>query len=88
MGNKAAVLPLQLLGFSVDPVNSVQFSNHTGYPVFKSGGVPPVSGESLEELVDGLRQNGLLPGYTHMLTGYIGSASLLRKAVAIAREIR
>lgn len=30
MGNKAAVFPLQLLGFDVDPVNSVQFSNHTG----------------------------------------------------------
>lgn len=29
VGNKAAVLPLQLLGFDVDPVNSVQFSNHT-----------------------------------------------------------
>ena len=32
VGNKAAVFPLQLLGFDVDFVNSVQFSNHTGYP--------------------------------------------------------
>ena len=30
VGNKCAVFPLQLLGFDVDPVNSVQFSNHTG----------------------------------------------------------
>ena len=30
VGNKCAVLPLQLLGFDVDPINSVQFSNHTG----------------------------------------------------------
>ena len=29
-GNKCAVFPLQLLGFDVDPINSVQFSNHTG----------------------------------------------------------
>lgn len=29
-GNKSAVFPLQLLGFDVDPINSVQFSNHTG----------------------------------------------------------
>ena len=32
VGNKAAVFPLQLLGFEVDFINSVQFSNHTGYP--------------------------------------------------------
>ena len=32
VGNKAAVFPLQLLGFDVDFINSVQFSNHTGYP--------------------------------------------------------
>ena len=30
VGNKAAVLPLQLLGIDVDAINSVQFSNHTG----------------------------------------------------------
>jgi hypothetical protein len=30
VGNKAAVFPMQLLGFDVDPINSVQFSNHTG----------------------------------------------------------
>ncbi|MCL7044606.1 hypothetical protein MKW94_005324, partial [Papaver nudicaule] len=29
VGNKSAVFPLQLLGFDVDPINSVQFSNHT-----------------------------------------------------------
>ena len=32
VGNKSAVFPLQLLGFDVDFINSVQFSNHTGYP--------------------------------------------------------
>lgn len=29
-GNKAAVFPLQTLGFDVDNLNTVQFSNHTG----------------------------------------------------------
>ena len=32
VGNKSAVFPMQLHGLDVDPVNSVQFSNHTGYP--------------------------------------------------------
>mgnify|MGYP003387003083 CR=1 FL=1 len=35
VGNTAAMFPLQLLGFDVHAINSVQFSNHTGYPVVK-----------------------------------------------------
>lgn len=34
VGNKSAVFPLQTLGIEVDIVNSVQYSNHTGYPSF------------------------------------------------------
>ncbi|XP_034754349.1 pyridoxal kinase-like [Etheostoma cragini] len=30
VGNKSASFPLQVLGFEVDSINSVQFSNHTG----------------------------------------------------------
>lgn len=33
VGNKCAVFPLQLHGFDVDPINSVQFSNHAGKTV-------------------------------------------------------
>ncbi|KAL1448001.1 hypothetical protein WDU94_003693, partial [Cyamophila willieti] len=35
VGNKSATFPLQVLGFEVDAINTVQFSNHTGYGVFK-----------------------------------------------------
>ena len=35
VGNKCAVFPLQLFGFDVSYINSVQFSNHTGYPTWK-----------------------------------------------------
>ena len=31
VGNKAAVFPLQRMGWEVVAVNTVQFSNHTGY---------------------------------------------------------
>lgn len=88
VGNKCAVLPLQILGFHVDPVNSVQFSNHTGYPAFRSGGIPPLAGPQLADILDGLRTNGLLSGYSHLLTGYIGSVSLLDQAISIANELR
>jgi pyridoxine kinase len=82
---QCAVFPLQLLGFEVDPVNSVQFSNHTGYPSW-SGEV--MDGEALWRLVEGLEANGLLAGYTHLLTGYIGSTSLLRTIVRVAEKLR
>ena len=65
VGNRCAVFPLQLLGYEVDFINSVQFSNHTGYPVTK-GSI--MDGEQLTEIVAGLRANGLLE-YTHLVTG-------------------
>ena len=79
VGNKSAVFPLQLLGVEVDPVNSVQFCNHTGYAAGVRGDV--LQGDQLRALVDGLGANGLLSGYTHLLTGYIGSPSFLRAVV-------
>lgn len=66
VGNKAAVFPLQLLGFEVDAVNTVQFSNHTGYPLWKG---KVLSGEELWDLIDAMETNGLLSQYTHLLTG-------------------
>jgi pyridoxine kinase len=86
VGNKAAVFPLQLLGVEVDAVNSVQFSNHTGYGAHR-GDV--LDGQQLTALLDGLAANGLLAGsYSHLLTGYIGSLSFLRAVVAAAGALR
>jgi len=85
VGNKCAVFPLQLHGFDVDPIFSVQFSNHTGYGCWKG---EVMTGEQLQSLVEGLEQNGLLEGYTHLLTGYIGSASMLRTVARLVRKLR
>merc|ERR1712212_1211147 len=76
VGNKSAVFPLQVLGFEVDYINSVQFSNHTGYSHFKG---QILDAEQLGQLFDGLVLNGLHKKYTHLLTGYIGSTSFLEK---------
>ena len=35
VGNRAAVFPLQRLGFDVTVINTVQFSNHSGYGSLK-----------------------------------------------------
>ena len=86
VGNKSAVFPLQLLGFDVDPINSVQFSNHTGYDGGFKGQV--LDGAELWDLVKGLDANQLLPGYSHLLTGYIGSPSFLRTVLRILARLR
>lgn len=69
----------------MDPINSVQFSNHTGYDVCQ-GDV--LDGKQLLILIEGLEANGLLAGYTHLLTGYIGSASFLAAVVEIAKKLK
>lgn len=84
VGNKSATFPMQALGLDVDAINSVQFSNHTGYPRVE-GDV--LDGERVRALVDGLEENDLLV-YTHILTGYIGSLSFLRAVVDIVKRIK
>ncbi|KAG9448965.1 hypothetical protein H6P81_008930 [Aristolochia fimbriata] len=84
VGNKSAVFPLQLLGFDVDPINSVQFSNHTGYPTFRG---QVLDGQQLWDLIEGLEANELLY-YTHLLTGYIGSVSFLNTILQVAEKLR
>eukprot|EP00897_Mesotaenium_endlicherianum_P007386 jgi/Mesen1/6676/ME000343S05853 len=84
VGNKSAVFPLQLLGFDVDPINSVQFSNHTGYPSWRG---QVLNGDELWALIEGLEANGLLR-YTHLLTGYIGSLSFLNTVIRVIEKLR
>ena len=86
VGNKAAVFPLQLLGFDVDFVNSVQFSNHTGYQGGFEGDV--LNGEQLVSLLNGLERNSLLENAGHLLTGYIGSETFLRSVLDVLKTMR
>lgn len=86
VGNKAACFPLQLLGFDVDVVNSVHFSNHTGYVEGFEGDV--LQGEQLVKLLDGLERNGLLDNIGHLLTGYIGSESFLLQVIHVLQTLR
>lgn len=85
MGNKAAVFPLQLLGFDVDVVNSVHFSNHTGYREGFEGDV--LKGDQLRAIMAGLARNDLLDiGF--VLTGYIGSESFLEAILDVIKTLR
>ena len=85
VGNKAAVFPLQLMGYDVDFVNTVQFSNHTGYSGWTG---EKLNGDQLCTLMDGLDANGLMMSYTHLLTGYAGTESFLRAIVKVAKRLK
>uniref|UniRef100_M4BXC2 pyridoxal kinase n=1 Tax=Hyaloperonospora arabidopsidis (strain Emoy2) TaxID=559515 RepID=M4BXC2_HYAAE len=70
----------------VDPINSVQFSNHTGY---KQVAGRRLTGEELHDLLDGMAANNLVQdAYTHLLTGYVGSVSLLLAIVRVYERLQ
>lgn len=84
VGNKSATFPLQLLGFEVDALNTVNFSNHTGYSHFSG---TRFSGEELKQIFEGIKVNGLA-AYPYALTGYLGNASLVNATYDIIREVK
>ncbi|CAH3152668.1 unnamed protein product, partial [Porites lobata] len=65
VGNDSATFPLQVLGFEVDTINSVQLSNHTGYEHIKG---QVLDSKELKELFEGLKLNNLHQ-FSHLLTG-------------------
>lgn len=73
VGNRAAVFPLERLGLETIAVNTVQFSNHTGYGAWTGMVFPP---DHVAALVDGIAARGGLSGCDAMLTGYVGDAAL------------
>lgn len=67
VGNKAAVYPLQNMGYDVIPINTVQFSNHTGYgswtgEIFSANHIKQIS-EGLLDLEIPKKTEGILSGY-------------------------
>ncbi|MBL8968177.1 MAG: pyridoxal kinase PdxY [Spirochaetaceae bacterium] len=69
VGNRSAVFPLELLGFEVWPVNTVQFSNHTGYGSW-TGEVFPA--RHIEEIWRGMKERGAAASCEAILSGYLG----------------
>lgn len=85
VGNKSAVFPLQLLGYDVDFINTVHFSNHTGYPKVAGS---RLEGSELVALVESMELNGLLSNYTHLLTGYIGRVSFTQSLIEVVKKLK
>ncbi|KAF5019578.1 hypothetical protein F66182_8409 [Fusarium sp. NRRL 66182] len=84
VGNKIAVFVLQSLGCDVAALNTVQFSNHTGYKQWKG---TRVSAQEIMDLWDGLKQS-YLDDFDVMLSGYIPGAEAVDTVGKIGRELK
>ncbi|CAI5438843.1 unnamed protein product [Caenorhabditis angaria] len=93
-GNKCSVFPLQLHGFEVDAINSVQFSNHAGNIEYLT--LPTryqhvkgqrLTDKELDELYEGLKLNNINK-YSHVLTGYCGNVTFLQKIADVVKDLK
>jgi pyridoxine kinase len=73
VGNSAAVFPLQRIGIEVWPVNTVHFSNHTGYGAWRGMVLPA---EVVANVIQGIEERGVFRECDGVLSGYMGDASL------------
>jgi pyridoxine kinase len=69
VGNTAALFPLQRLGFETWSLNTVAFSNHTGYGKWRGAAVPA---SEIATLFEGIAELGVLPRCDAVLSGYLG----------------
>ncbi|KAK4128605.1 Ribokinase-like protein [Parathielavia appendiculata] len=84
VGNKIAVFSLQSLGCDVAALNTVQFSNHTGYKQWTGS---KVSAQEITDLYQGLKQS-YLDDFDMMLSGYVPGAPALEAVGQIGQELK
>jgi pyridoxine kinase len=85
VGNRAAAFPLQRLGHEVWAVNTVEFSNHTGYGAWRGRTAPA---EQVADIVHGIEALGVLARCDALLTGYVGDAALADVVMDTAQRVR
>ncbi|MBN9564691.1 MAG: pyridoxal kinase PdxY [Alphaproteobacteria bacterium] len=73
VGNRAATFPLQSLGYDVWSVNTVNFSNHTGYGKWKGQILGP---EAVRDVIQGILDLEAEDSCQAILSGYLGSAAI------------
>ena len=85
VGNASAVFPLQRLGAEVWAINTVQFSNHTGYGSWR-GQVFPAS--LIRDCVGGIEERGVMTRCDAVLSGYMGDAEIGEAIFDAAGRVR
>ena len=85
VGNAAAVFPLQRLGAEVWAVNTVQFSNHTGY----GGWTGRAFGAAeIAEVIEGIAARGVLGTCDAVLSGYLGDPAVGGAVLAAVARVK
>lgn len=85
VGNAAAVFPMQRLGAEVWAINTVQFSNHTGYGAWRGMVVPAAL---IHDLVTGIEERGALPRCDALLSGYLGDPEVAEAVLHARGRVR
>ncbi|EDP46186.1 pyridoxal kinase PdxY [Rickettsiella grylli] len=85
VGNKAATFPLQALGFEVWPVNTVQFSNHTGYGHWQ-GNI--CTAKQIRAIIQGLIDLDHAKQCDAILSGYLGDKEIGAVIVDTVRQFQ
>jgi len=84
-GNTAAVFPLQRLGREVWAINTVEFSNHTGFGAWRG---KTLGADLTADLVTGLEERGVLNRCEAVLSGYLGDAEVAMTIVDAVKKVR
>ncbi|UFN49821.1 pyridoxal kinase PdxY [Roseomonas sp. OT10] len=85
VGNASAVFPLQRLGAEVWALNTVQFSNHTGYGAWRG---QVFGAELIRDLVTGIEERGVLGKADAVLSGYMGDAAIGEAILDAAARVK
>lgn len=86
VGAQATLLPLQRAGIEVSHVPTVVFSNHPAYGGHRGDAVPS---HAVADLIDGLRERGVLAACNALHSGYMGlaeTADIVAETVADLRR--
>jgi len=85
VGNSAVTFPLMRMGVEVWPVNTVHFSNHTGYRTWRG---TLLGAADLHDVVHGIDERGVLGDVDAVLSGYQGGddiGAVILDAVALVK---
>ncbi|CAL7959741.1 pyridoxine kinase [Alphaproteobacteria bacterium] len=84
-GNRIASFVIQRLGMKVSAINTVQFSNHTGYKCWEG---KMFSSAHIRKLITGLEDLGILGFYDAVLSGYLGKILITKAIIEVVQKIK
>ena len=84
-GNTAAVFPMQRLRREVWAVNTVEFSNHTGYGAWRG---KVLGADLIQDLITGLEERDALKNCEAALSGYLGDRATGKAVLDAVKKVR